>query len=644
MLKSVILKHTTQTRPPPPPPQPVTPGEATDQDQGWGEAELPSIPRNNVADDSIKELASSKQAGYLKTSLEMLKICFRSCPGYAVGTLAIHLHDAVQRVAPIFLLSNLITQMEKSPISSVILTASGYLGFMGVSRLVDSYRTTVSEGFRQKFDLALQAKFLKEIARKAVDTHTSPEFTNLVSNIRDNLWRGPIFVERNLTMVGSLLGACLAGSVAAKGFPMFVIAFVGVGLLELFHGIRKHKAEFEAAETLAPENSRYWYERFQIFTPRFLQGLKNYFYADTFIQNLSNVAKKLNDNRLGLQKKSAHESAIRGLLPLVIYSTLISTSLLDFYAGRLSDPKGLFNAVMMFYAFERCVSSFFSALGEQSGDSLAAAKYLSLATIGQPDIIPGKNYKRLNLDKGVEIKLKDISLVKEATTILSGLNYKFKSGQVYVICGASGSGKTSFFNLLTGLQPPTNGNILINGHHHTDVHPDDLRLALSYVDQQDIPIESYTVHEFINIGRPEFNQEAFDTALEIACVNFLGQGDLHRPIHRQFGGSRDYSGGEKARMLIARAVYSNPKAMILDEPMAALDPIKARSVLDNLTKWAKPNGKMLILISHDYSSLEAADKILFLEGGRLVETGTYEQLMEKRGRFYNQVNATRPQQ
>lgn len=234
-------------------------------------------------------------------------------------------------------------------------------------------------------------------------------------------------------------------------------------------------------------------------------------------------------------------------------------------------------------------------------------------------------------------EFRNVSFVYPGTNrrILSDFNFTLGVGQRVALIGENGQGKTTIVKLITRLYDPTEGQILLDGVDLRDYSLDALHKEIGVIFQDFMRYEM-TARENIEVGRidvPHTQDEivyAAEKSLAAGVVAKL-QGGYQQMLGRRFEGGVDLSGGEWQKLALARAYLRDAQLLILDEPTASLD---ARSELEVFERFAELTyGKMALLISHRFSTVRMADRIVVLEAGRLVEEGSHAQLMALGGRY-----------
>ena len=215
------------------------------------------------------------------------------------------------------------------------------------------------------------------------------------------------------------------------------------------------------------------------------------------------------------------------------------------------------------------------------------------------------------------------------------LNFTLYAGEKLALVGENGAGKTTLVKLLARLYEPTEGRILLDGHDLREYDLEELRTQVGVIFQDYIRYQM-TVSQNIavgNIGEKE-NENLIINSAKQSLADILVQrlpGKYDQALGKRFNNGVELSGGEWQKIALARAYMKNAQLLILDEPTAALDARAEYEVFQRFSELTKD--KTAVLISHRFSTVRMADRILVLEKGQLIEAGSHEELLHKNGRY-----------
>ena len=248
-----------------------------------------------------------------------------------------------------------------------------------------------------------------------------------------------------------------------------------------------------------------------------------------------------------------------------------------------------------------------------------------------PDVTESK--KPVNVEKlNGEVELKKVTFSYEANrTVLKDVSFKVKSGEMIGLVGHSGAGKSTITNIITRLYDVNDGEVLIDGINVKDLSFKTLRSNIGMVLQETF-LFSGTVAENIAYGNPGASLEDVISAAKKAHAHeFIV--NLPDGYQTEIGARGvDLSGGEKQRVSIARALLMDPAILIFDEATSSLDTKTEQQIQEAMEELIK--GRTTIAIAHRLSTLKNADRLVVVENGCVVETGTHEELFKKENGIY----------
>lgn len=249
------------------------------------------------------------------------------------------------------------------------------------------------------------------------------------------------------------------------------------------------------------------------------------------------------------------------------------------------------------------------------------------------DVEDNSNKKKLrSLTGRIQFQNTAFQYKDAQTPVFEHLNLNIEAGKTVAFVGESGAGKTTILNMVIGFLHSTEGKVLIDGNDIEEIDLHSYRRNIAVVPQTPI-LFSGTIRDNITYGKEDISEKRLEEVIEAAnlteVIAHLPEG-LDTPVMEH---GNNLSGGQRQRISIARAFVRDPKILILDEATSALDSVseeKIRVAIDNLVK-----NRTTLIVAHRLSTIKNADYIAVIGRGGLKEFGSYEELMEKKGEFYN---------
>lgn len=264
-------------------------------------------------------------------------------------------------------------------------------------------------------------------------------------------------------------------------------------------------------------------------------------------------------------------------------------------------------------------------------ESLAGAKRV-FDILDAPIGIPLQGEPRPLPAAADSVRFENVSFryLENGPLVLEDVSFEVRPGECIAIVGETGSGKSALLNLIPRFYDPVAGRVLIGGHDVRELDPQSLRRAVSVVFQENF-LFSDTVANNIAFGLPDAPRDHVIAAAQLACahdfISALPEG--YDTVLGEIG--VDLSGGQRQRLTIARALLTNPSILLLDDPTAAIDPETEHEILAAIDRALE--GRTTFVVAHRLSTLRRADRILVLERGRLITTGTHAELMRSDGPY-----------
>lgn len=350
---------------------------------------------------------------------------------------------------------------------------------------------------------------------------------------------------------------------------------------------------------------------------------------ETEFSAVSDAIKGLEGSGLEMDKTNAKFGASAWVV-----SVMLSAVCLIFCAILAVNGNISIGEVVLYQSLFTTISGYVSALVNivpQLGSGFEALRSVSeIMNVKDVEVSIAKK-DAVKIEGDVEFKHVSYKYPNTNQFVIKDLNFSVKKGECIAVVGASGSGKSTIMNLIIGLLRPVDGQILIDGKPLDEYNLSEYRHNLSVVPQNSI-LFSGTIRENITYGLEKYSEEELSAVVEKANLNEFIK-DLPNGIDTVIGEHGDkLSGGQKQRITIARALIRNPSILILDEATSALDNISEYHVQQAISSSIR--GRTTFIVAHRLSTIRDADRILVMENGRCVENGTFDELIAKKGKFY----------
>ncbi len=280
----------------------------------------------------------------------------------------------------------------------------------------------------------------------------------------------------------------------------------------------------------------------------------------------------------------------------------------------------------------------FGMVIDQGQRALAACERVFEILDSEPEVLPPKHPKPFP-EAAPAVELRDVSFSYDegdgsGEPVLEGVNLRVEPGEAVAVVGATGSGKSTLLSLVPRFYDPDGGTVSVGGADVKELGPEELRRNVGIVPQETF-LFSETVRDNITFGNPDATREEVEKAAKVAGIHgqILAFPEGYDTLVGEWGIT--LSGGQKQRVAIARALIKDPKILILDDATSSVDAETEKSIQEALRGTLRESkGRTTFIVAHRLSTILLADRIVVLERGRVVEAGTHEELLRRRGRYH----------
>ena len=520
-------------------------------------------------------------------------------------------------------------------VDRVILSIAGIVGFYFFLQIMNNVVYMLYHIVWEKTWGRIYVRSLKPLYRADYDKLESPEYKNLYSQYTGYV-RSSTLNEYNAVMelLSSVLSILVFGTMISMLHPLIAAGLVVMAVVHYFAKKPLVKIQHKMNIRLVANDRKFKY------ATAIATDFENA--KEIRLYNMHGWVKSVTDDCIAEHRK-VHSiiqwytffvgfchNALHLLRDGFAYVYLI----LMFMNGELTPGD--------FVLYFTAITSFSTTLNNLTERFNEIHKYdLQVSEIRKTEKIESSRTRGEGIPvphKDAEIEFRGVSFrypnAKEDT--IRGISFKIGAGERLAVVGINGAGKTTLVKLLCGLYLPTEGEILLNGHPVNEYNINEYYSVFSAV-FQDINVLPLTIAENVacSIDKNKIDREKVHTALEYAGlwekVSSLEKGmDTYfdKEVHAK---AVDFSGGEKQKLALARAIYMDRPFLILDEPTSALDPIAENKMYLQFNEITKNN--TALFISHRLASTRFCDRIIHMEKGKIIEYGTHDELMKMNGKY-----------
>ncbi|WP_418638639.1 ABC transporter ATP-binding protein [Winogradskyella sp.] len=419
--------------------------------------------------------------------------------------------------------------------------------------------------------------------------------------------------------------------------PYLIILLVLSIIPSFINEVRYSQRQYSLARSWTSERRELDYLRFIGANDKTAKEIKLFGLTDFVVNRFKNLSEEyyqlnktlaIKRSALGFLFNVLGSLSYYGAYVFIIYRVLSGAITL----GELTFLSGSFNRLM------RNLQDFFSKFTRISESALYLKDYFDFIDISIVSKAKENMPLPKHITKGFEFKDVHFAYPNSEVEILKGISFNLKAGEKLAFVGQNGAGKTTLIKLLLRFYEPTSGEILLDGININRFNIAEYQEYFGVIFQDFFRYE-FTVRENIAIGNIDEleNQSKIENAAELSLANDVVAELKHgynQQLGKRFSNGQELSGGQWQKVALARAYMKNAEVMILDEPTSALDARAESEVFGRFIGLTE--GKTSIIISHRFSTVRQANRILVLEHGKVLEIGTHEELMTNK-KLYSEL-------
>ncbi len=585
---------------------------------------------------SIKEYMSSVSfaMGY----------AFRFAPKEAIITLTLVIISGALPYGSAYLLGrlvNLIIEGAKSgSYTSIFYVLLLYTFLTALPNILGNFMSYVRRRAALTLTREVEIAVLRRREEIDIASYEDPKFQDLIQRTFRNGFMPIVNLQAGQFGVIQSLTSLIVGTILAIHFNFLIYAVIIIlAIPSFFVDIKFASSTWLIWRKDSPEQRKYndlrqhIIHRISLIETKLLQA------GGKIISSIRKILTDFGNTQLKLEKRKLIYTSLADFLAFVGFAIGLFLLLKPVIAGEVLVGT-LVYMISTLSNVRSSIGSLLMNVSDQYEHHLLVRDLIEFMKT-KPVIVEPKKPEFLNLKSAPEIVFENVSFKYPGseTWNLRNLNMTFKSGQKFGLVGNNGAGKTTLVKLLCRVYDPTEGRILVNGVDLRDISTKEWWSYLGIM-FQDYANYDFLVKEAISVGRPDKKMEISKVkeAAEMAQANtFIEEwkNKYDQQLGVEFSG-KEPSRGQRQKLSIAKIVYRDAFVMILDEPTASVDAESEAKIFDSLEKLS--GAITAILISHDFSTILQCDHIFVMEKGKLIEEGSHEKLLKKKGVYASLYN------
>lgn len=566
----------------------------------------------------------------------VIRLQYRTARGAFFWNVFFNIYSGFIGIVNTFVAAKLITSVtavafSAGETSAVYSWLAAILGLEIISSVLQSLNLLISKRTDQKLELAASEQYYTKLYELSQQQFEDEAFNTVASRARDGLhqlWRISHEMMWALSSLISFVTAMIAIVIVAPPVGLLIaITVIPIAILRA----RQNKLLDQANKKAEPVERVAWRTRWYLLDPQYMPEVRLINGFKQLVRTWRTNMSKYNDVMYAVERKNAWFEAFSNLVGP------IATFLANVYFFRLlvAGAIGLDR-----FIFLRGI------LDQAAGSALSLA--LSFDKLHQISIDFGNFNEfyytdpaipngKTKVEKPLTIEFKNVSFTYPSATspALKNISLVIAPGSRLALVGENGAGKTTLIKLLLRQYLPTSGQILVNGVDIKDIDQESYYMALSILSQNFFILSHLTIREnlVMGLGRDVTDKEVSAVLDMVGAKEFVSKlpNKVEQRLDSSFRDGSNLSGGQIQRLGVARALLRRGDIMVLDEPTSAVDAKAEYSIFNNVYK--EHADKTTLIVSHRFSTVRKAEKIVVMEQGKIIEYGSHEELVSHDGLY-----------